>query len=39
MGRRLINGQPYFIEAGYFDNATTLVAMHIIVAEVRDDLP
>lgn len=38
MRRRLIDGQPHFIESRYFNDSAAFVAVHVIVAEIRNDL-
>lgn len=39
MCRRLVDWQPHFIESRYFNDSAAFVAVHIIVAEIRNNLP
>lgn len=39
MRRRLIDWQPHFVESRYFNDSAAFVAVHVIVAEIRNDLP
>lgn len=38
MCRRLIDWQSHFIESRYFNDSAAFVAVHVIVAEIRNDL-